>query len=247
MVVSESFAGKTFGNNNPIGKTITLPGGQFYARNTDFTVKGVMKDFPQNSHFHPEFITTPVDKTILEGWAWTYLLLSKNANPDKIISGFKDFYSSLTEIKRDEIKTDAYLQKISDIHLHSNKLREIEPNSSMSVIYTLSIASLILLLIALANYANLNIGMAYHCDKFLFISKVSGSSVWMTLKYFLIEGIISFCCNQHNYFSLCQHTYPKASWIRPVYRQRGLDLIYSNIVWSPEPPVRHISINKTRH
>ena len=92
MVVSESFAKKAFGNLNPIGQILTLPNGQFYGKNTDFTVKGIMKDFPQNSHFHPEFITTPVDKTFFEDWAWTYLLLSDNANPDNIISGFKDFY-----------------------------------------------------------------------------------------------------------------------------------------------------------
>ena len=68
----------------------------------------------------------------------------------------------------------------------------------MSVIYTLSIAALILLFIALTNYANLNIGMADFSDKYLFVSKVSGSSSWMNLKYFLIEGIIiviGFCFN----------------------------------------------------
>ena len=190
MVVSESFAKRTFGKVNPVGQILTLPGGQYYGENTDFTVKGIMKDFPQNSHFHPEFITTPVDKTILRGWAWTYLLLSENADPGNILSGFKDFYSSHREIKTDEIKIEAHLQKITDIHLHSNKLREIESNSNMSVIYTLSLATLILLLIALANFTNLNIGMAEFSDKYLFISKVSGSSIWMNLKYFFSEGIM---------------------------------------------------------
>jgi putative ABC transport system permease protein len=75
MVVSESFARKTFGRANPVGQILTLPGGQYYGKNINFTVKGIMKDFPQNSHFHPEFITTPVDRTIFTGWAWTYLLL----------------------------------------------------------------------------------------------------------------------------------------------------------------------------
>jgi putative ABC transport system permease protein len=190
MVVSKSFAKRVFGNLNPIGQILTLPKGQFYGNNTDFTVKGVMKDFPQNSHFHPEFITTPIDKTSFEDWSWIYLLLSYNANPDHILSGFKDFYLSHILNKTEEVKTEAHLQKISDIHLHSNKLREIEANSSMSVIYTLSIAALILLFIALTNYSNLNVGMAGFSDKYLFVSKVSGSSGWMNLKYFLCEGII---------------------------------------------------------
>jgi putative ABC transport system permease protein len=190
MVVSESFARKTFGNVNPVGQVMTLPSGQFYGRNIDFTIKGIMKDFPQNGHFHPEFITTPVDRTIFTGWAWTYLLLYKNANPDNILSGFKDFYSSHMGNKTEETKREPHLQKITDIHLHSNKLREIEPNSNMAVIYTFAIAALILLLIALANYANLNTGMANFSDKYLFISKVSGSSSWTIQKYYLSEGII---------------------------------------------------------
>lgn len=190
MVVSEIFARKTFGNANPVGQILTLPSGQFYGKNIDFTIKGIMKDFPQNSHFHPEFITTPIDRTIFNGWAWTYILLYKNANPDNIISGFKDFYSSHIGNKTEEIKIVPHLQKITDIHLHSNKLREIEPTSNMTVIYTFAIAALILLLIALANYANLNTGMADFSDKYLFISKVSGSSGWTTQKYFLSEGII---------------------------------------------------------
>ena len=149
-----------------------------------------MKDFPQNSHFHPEFITTPVDNSISEGWAWTYLLLSENAGSANILKGFKDFYSLHREIKTDEANIEAHLQKITDIHLRSNKLREMEANSNMAVIITLSLATLILLLIALANFTNLSIGMKEFTDKYLFISKVSGSSIWMNLKYFFAEGIM---------------------------------------------------------
>lgn len=190
MVVSESFARKAFGSLNPLGQILKLPSGQYYGKDMDFTVKAIMKDFPQNSHFHPDFITTPVDKTIFEGWAWTYLLLRENSDPQNIISGFKAFYSEHVDIKAEEIKIEAHLQTISDIHLHSDKLREIEPNSNMSVIYTLAIAALVLLFIALTNYSNLNIGMAGYSDKFLFISKVSGSSAWRNMQYFLYEGII---------------------------------------------------------
>jgi putative ABC transport system permease protein len=190
MVISESFAKKTFGMSDPVGQILSLPSGQYYGENIDFTVKGVMKDFPGTSHFHPEFVTTAHDKTILDSWAWTYLLLSENASPNTILSGFNDFYTSRLNEKADNIKTEAHLQKITEIHLHSNKLREIELNRDMSVIYTLSIAALILLLIALANLTNLNIGMAGFSDKYLFVSKVSGSSGWMTLRYFLLEGFL---------------------------------------------------------
>ena len=190
MVVSESFAKKIFGNHNPVGQVLTLPDGQYYGKSIDFTIKGIMRDFPQNSHFHPEFIVTPVDKGEFNRLVWTYLLLSNNTNPENILLRFKDFTAIQSGKKVIEIKAEAYLQNITNIHLRSNKFREIEPNSNMSVIFTLSVAALLLLLIAITNYVNLNIGMAVFNDKYLYISKVFGSSRWMKMKYFLFEGMI---------------------------------------------------------
>ena len=190
MLVSESFALRVFGKTDPEGQIMILPEGQFYGKSIEFTVKGVMKDFPANCHFHPEFLVSPADKNVLSGWSWIYILVKESADADRIKQGFKDFFSSHAGSEADVSKIDIDLQKITDIHLLSNKLREIEPNSSMSVIYAFSIAVLILFLIALANYANLNIGMAGFSDKYLFVSRVSGASDWLLIKYFLIEGFI---------------------------------------------------------
>jgi putative ABC transport system permease protein len=190
MVVSQSFAEKAFGKRNPVGEILTLPPGQYYAENTDYTVVGIMRDFPQNSHFHPDIITAPVDETVFLAWAWTYLVLQNSTDPDQITSGYKKFYASYIEDDSEEIKTDAHLQNISDIHLHSRKTREIEANSSMFVIYSFSIAALLLLFIALTNYTNLSIGMARYSEKFLFLGRVFGASNRMQLKHFLTEGVV---------------------------------------------------------
>ena len=190
MILSESYAKKIFGNEDPVGKILTVPAGQFYSRNTDYTVKGVMRDFPQNSHLHPEFISTPADRSVFEGWGWIYLQLSKEANPGKINSGFRKFIAEISGTDPKEIKIDSELQKISDIHLRSDKLREIEVTSSLSVIRTLATASLILLIIALANYANLSVGMAGFSEKYLFVSKVTGSSGFIRSQFSLTEGLV---------------------------------------------------------
>jgi putative ABC transport system permease protein len=190
MIVSESFSRKVFGKLNPVGQILTLPAGQYYGENQNFTINGIMKDFPQNSHFHPELITTPINESAFEGWAWTYLLLHDKADPGNIQTGFKDFYHSHIGSEEDDIEMEVQLQNVSDIHLHSNKLREIEANSNMTVIYSFSIAVLILLFIALVNYANLNIGMAGFSDKYLYINKVCGSSPLINLKLFISEAII---------------------------------------------------------
>lgn len=189
MVVSESFAKKIFGTENPIGQTMTIPAGQFYGTPSDFTIRGVMKDFPQNSHFHPELITTP-DKGKITWWAYCYLLLNKNADPQKIISGYAGFLARESDKPADKIETKAYLQKITDIHLHSDKLREIENNGNMTNIYVLAIAALILLLISISNFASLNLGMAGFNSKFISISRILGSSRNTILKYFFVESLI---------------------------------------------------------
>lgn len=66
MVVSERFAKKVFGDLDPLGQIVTLPSGQYYSSSVDFVIKGIMRDFPHNSHFHPEFKVSTQDKGELD-------------------------------------------------------------------------------------------------------------------------------------------------------------------------------------
>ena len=189
MVVSQRFAQKVFGNKNPVGEVLTLPSGQYYGEDQDFTIAGVMDDFPANSHFHPDFVATPLTDQFTYGWAWTYLVLNENASVKNVKDGISDYLKSIREANPREMDTEVHLQKISDIHLNSHKLREIEENSNIRNVYVLAIAAFILLLISISNYANLNIGMAGFSAKYLFINKLLGSSKSTVVKYFLFEGI----------------------------------------------------------
>lgn len=190
MLISEGFAKKIFGDEDPVGQVLTIPTGRYYSEAATFQVTGLMKDFPASSHFHPEFVATPPDPSLLDGWAWTYLLLHPGAEPSGIISGFRSFLADFGEVEEDEVEFEAHLQPISDIHLHSQKTREIEGNSNMAIIYSFSIAVIILLFIALVNYGNLNLGMLRFSDMLMFVGRVYGASRRQQLKYFIYEGII---------------------------------------------------------
>ena len=50
IVITEEMAAKYFGNEDPIGKTLTV------MKSFVFTVTGVIKSFPHNSHFHIDFL-----------------------------------------------------------------------------------------------------------------------------------------------------------------------------------------------
>ncbi len=225
MVIAESFAKRVFGTDNPIGQVLTLPEGQFNGIETDYAVAGIMQDFPRNSHFHPDLIASPVDKSVFEGWAWTYLLLHENADPAPITGGFKDFITTYYDVDADAFEVEAYLQNIADIHLNSKKTREIEPNGNMSVVYSFAIAALLLLFIALINYANLNIGMAGYSDKYLFVGKVFGASNRMQMNYFLSEGVVIALV------SLACSGIISALVLVLIQQQFGLNLFTGNILF----------------
>ena len=189
MVLSESFAQKVFGDKNPIGEVLSIPTGQFYGEQSDFTIAGVMKDFPQNSHFHPDLISTSLTGQI-GWWAWVYLQINENADPEKIANGYPAFLSEWDSKPLDEIQELGHMQKLTDIHLHSDKLREIEANGNVKNLYVLGIGALILLVISMSNYASLNLGMSGFNDKFIAITRVMGSARNTQLKYSLIESLI---------------------------------------------------------
>ncbi len=188
VVVSESFARKIFGVNSPVGQVITRPAGFYYEMQTDFTVTAVMKDFPQNSHFHPELLATVHEP--INWWAWCYLQLSENANPQNITSAYPAWLSEISNQPVDSLNATAYLQQISDIHLHSDKLREIETNGNPSYLYVLAFAGLILLLISMSNYASLNLGMADFNYKFIAVSRLMGAPIRSNLTYLAAESLV---------------------------------------------------------
>ncbi len=189
-VISESFALKVFGDEDPIGKTFSLPKGHFNLEKMDLTIHGVFKDFSQGSHFHPNLLVIPGPDKI-SGWSYAYVLLRQSANPlafeEKVSRKFTDRYS---EGANNETAVNAHLTNIREIHLNSNLLREIEPNGSMTGLYVFSIAALILLFISLSNFANLSLGMAGYLRKFLALNRILGSSRRFMVSYFFIESFI---------------------------------------------------------
>lgn len=189
-VISESFALKVFGNENPIGKVLSLPAGHFNPEKKQLTIRGVFKNFPQESHIHPNLLVMQGPDNI-SGWGYVYLLLKQKVNSfsvkDKLSRKLTQLYS---EGSSPQVIVDAHVMNIQDLHLKSNLLREIEPNGKMTSIYVFSIAALILLFISMSNFTNLSLGMAGYLRKFLALNQVLGSSKRIKFKYFLIESLL---------------------------------------------------------
>jgi putative ABC transport system permease protein len=187
-VISSSVANKCFGNTYPIGQTIYMSG-EYDTKMTLFTIKGVMKDTPANSHIHFDIITSFANPQESPDWAYVYLLLKQNTNPNQILSGLPTFIHTVEKDNNQRVFTP-YLQKITDIHLFSNKDREIEPNGNIYGIYLFAVIALVLLLVSWVNYYSINKARLLLIQKQVRIQKIMGAGNYRIITQSILESAV---------------------------------------------------------
>jgi putative ABC transport system permease protein len=188
-VISSSIASKCFGNIDPVGQTIRIAG-EYDEKMTLITVKGVMQDSPVNSHIHFDILTSFTKPNEAPGWAYIYLLLKKGTKPEQLISELPEFIKSHENISEQRTFTP-YLQKITDIHLYSNKDREVEPNGNITVIYLFVIIAIVLLVVSFVNFYNLNKAKILSLQKSIYLQKIFGSDSKGLIFNSFIESLVT--------------------------------------------------------
>ncbi len=197
-VITESTARKYFGDEDPIGKVMEWEG------EYSFTVTGVCRDVPENSHlkfsmvFSAETLHELSDGGSRTAWGWydfnTYIQLREGTDPLVFQQKFDEW---LLENRKEE--WDKYnarqvfiLQPIEDIHLHSDLLQESEPeeNGDFFAVLTLSIIALAILIIAWVNYINLSTSRAMERAMEVGLRKMVGALRSQLIRQFLLESIL---------------------------------------------------------
>lgn len=196
LIMSESAAKKYFGDDDAIGKTISLAteweGGEYI-------VEGVFKDIPVNSHFKSDFIFS-VHNLLRNAqfkngaWYWTnfytYLVLKPDTNPiafERKLSSVIDTHLG-SRLRRINGEEKFILQPIKDIHLHSNMSAEISVNSDYRLISFLTVISFFIIGIAWLNYVNLSTAKATERAREVGMRKVMGSGQHQLIRQFLLES-----------------------------------------------------------
>ena len=198
VVITRSMAEKLFGKKDPVGQKLT------FGDEEELWVKAVIEDLPGNSHLKFDYLTSmptfykyvPPDWTGNRGWmfGWTYVLFNKKDDISKAQKKLKDFYLKYDvgfgkeEAERDAAK--ARFQPLTDIHLHSDLIQEMGPNSSIIYIYIFIAVEIMILIIACVNFINLFTTQALKRIREVGIRKILGAKKTQLIAQFMGEAFM---------------------------------------------------------
>ncbi len=199
LVLTSSSATKLFGFENALNKVVTIDGVG------EFTITGIAKDPPKNSHIQfnsiRSYATIPVlekgedFRNITEDWknvylGYNYLLLDKETNPN-LLDPVLALASEQHYQDAHPLKATFELQPFVDI---SPTRTDLSNNLGMSVPWVgllgLSGLALVVMFSACFNYGNSSIARSLLRAKEVGIRKVSGADKKHILIQFICESIL---------------------------------------------------------
>lgn len=192
IVITETVARKYFGDENPLGKTLTLD------KRFALKVTGVAKDVPSNSSLHFSMVM-PIANLAHEPWftnwiannLFTYVTLNANTTKTQVEKRFPEF---IEKYMGDEAKTKGYhfnlsLTPLDEIHFEPALAEDSLRHGDKSVIFIFLSIAILILLIACINFMNLSTIRALERSKEVGMRKTLGAHKTHLVWQFIGESV----------------------------------------------------------
>ncbi len=192
-VISKSLASKLFNDKPAIGETVTI-GRQ------NFTITGVMSDFPKNSSFTTDCITSfatymQKELTLDERYSeWSFQIVVKikdqttGAQLDGKIESIPDLAETLEYFKSKYGDENLfYFKPYTEIHydITNYDLKTVNP----IILKVLIILAIILAVMGMVNFINFSTSQAPLRSKSLSVTRVLGSNRFSSMQQIIAEAI----------------------------------------------------------
>jgi putative ABC transport system permease protein len=202
-VLSASTAERFFGKdwlkkNSPIGQTIHLN------ESLPFLIQGVYKDLPANSHMNVDFIVSYASLVALTipdmdfgmppfgNPIYTYILAKPGNSQERLEQLVQtSLNKKIPATATSRAQYHFSLQPLTSIHLNSHLAEELKPNGNKTFLIALSIAAVLILLVAWINFINLATARALNRAKEVGIRKTLGSSQKQLVGQFVFEALFA--------------------------------------------------------
>jgi putative ABC transport system permease protein len=193
IVISEATARKYFGNDDPIGKSLT------YNNKYNFAVSAVMKDVPWNTMLRPELIApysraTEIQNTVPSwtkfGSDYTYLYLRDRTSRDKLPVELEQLLVRNTNRAMASLLSFKVIP-LSDIYFTSGMTGELGPTGNISYVYMFSLAAVLVLVIACLNFISLSTARSLCRSKEVGLRKLLGAKRVNLLWQFFGESLVA--------------------------------------------------------
>jgi len=204
VVLSESAAGKIFGDEDPVNKLL-----QIGNEETHYKVTGIMADIPEYTHFRASalgsFMTNPraSENEWLSNSFDSYVMLKPNMLPENVNDRFAPmiekyvgpvitqfFGITMEEFFEAGNKYNMYVQPLVDIHLDPSIDQGLKPPNDPKYLWIFGSVAILIIIIAAVNFMNLSTAQAIKRAKEIGIKKVFGSSQAKLIMQFLNETFI---------------------------------------------------------
>lgn len=202
IVLAKSLADKLFPNQSAIGKIVTV-------ENREYTVSGVVRDLPKNTHFNFDAIFSVYSNEYMTNTSatsfnlFTYFIVDDQSDVKTVSKMVEEEYTKLTTSAFEKIgpyRVDGYTMPITDIYLKSKTNYELNSSGNLVTIWILISVALLILVLAITNFINLFMVQSKNRSAEIGIRKVNGASHGAITKLFfdevglvvLLAGIIGY-------------------------------------------------------